>query len=461
MRPHLVSGLSALVLFGTPLGGFADEVFSVEGLSPRMTITTDWLAAEGYKCNPSEDYPGFTWCRKHETARRRGEEIKISKSIVYGPDRIIAYVNKEISPAYFAPGDIEKETNRLSSRFKALPRTYSSLPSSWQGSAFVMSWGGLELSPLPVNKKQMLIKKQPAHAGILVDLIGKFSELARSGLPIYTLSGKLGFVWQATVDPSGQGSLRFFAADPSQFDPAVAYNLTPPGEGRSGKPGPPASRPPEVEPKPTEDVIASGTGFFISPQGYVLSNAHVVEGCSAVQAVSSQFEVLNARAVATDAANDIVLLKSSAKPTAFGQLRSGIRIGESVWVFGYPLYGLLPKTGNFTIGNVSATAGLRDDTRYLQISAPVQAGNSGGPVLDQHGNVVGMVVSKLKILRIDSEIVDVPQNVNFAIKAGVLSNFLETTPAAAVSSASTTPTFSSADLAEKAKAMSVLLRCIR
>ncbi len=76
-----------------------------------------------------------------------------------------------------------------------------------------------------------------------------------------------------------------------------------------------------------------------------------------------------------------------------------------------------------TVGNVSAVAGLGDDTRYLQISAPIQPGNSGGPVLDENGNVVGVVVSKLNVLKVASAINDVPQNVNFAIKASVLNNF--------------------------------------
>jgi S1-C subfamily serine protease len=70
-------------------------------------------------------------------------------------------------------------------------------------------------------------------------------------------------------------------------------------------------------------------------------------------------------------------------------------------------------------------AGIGDDTRYLQISTPVQPGNSGGPVLDQSGNVVGVVVAVINVLKVASAIDDVPQNVNFAIKSSVLTNFLE------------------------------------
>ena len=78
-----------------------------------------------------------------------------------------------------------------------------------------------------------------------------------------------------------------------------------------------------------------------------------------------------------------------------------------------------------TLGNISALSGIRDDSRYLQISAPVQAGNSGGPLLDTSGNLVGVVSSKLNAMKVMQASDDLPQNVNFAIKSGTLANFLD------------------------------------
>jgi hypothetical protein len=95
-----------------------------------------------------------------------------------------------------------------------------------------------------------------------------------------------------------------------------------------------------------------------------------------------------------------------------------------VYVFGFPLSGLLSSSGNFTSGSISAVAGLGDDSRMFQMTAPVQPGNSGGPLLDGHGNVVGVVVSKLNALAVTRATSDVPQNVNFAIKAAVVDAFL-------------------------------------
>src|SRR4029077_18418126 len=99
--------------------------------------------------------------------------------------------------------------------------------------------------------------------------------------------------------------------------------------------------------------------------------------------------------------------------------------GEEIIVIGFPLKGLLSSAPTITTGIVSSLAGLRDDRTRFQISAPVQPGNSGGPVLDKSGNVVGMVVSKLNVLRIARMTGDIPQNVNFAIPVSILTSVLD------------------------------------
>ena len=90
-----------------------------------------------------------------------------------------------------------------------------------------------------------------------------------------------------------------------------------------------------------------------------------------------------------------------------------------------PCSGYLSSTGNFTLGNVTSLTGMNDDTRYLQISTPVQPGNSGGPLLDASGNFVGVVTEKLNALVMMVVTKNVPQNVNFAIKSSVAATFLE------------------------------------
>ncbi len=165
----------------------------------------------------------------------------------------------------------------------------------------------------------------------------------------------------------------------------------------------------------------------MSSQGHVLTNHHVIESCSdnivvALEGSTSQ----SARVIGRDSKNDLALLTTTGlKPSAVPNLRMGARLGESVFVYGFPLAGLLASSGNFTIGNITAVAGLGDDTTMIQMSAPVQPGNSGGPVLDQNGNVIAVVVSKLNALRIAKVTSDIPQNVNFAIKSLIAMSFLE------------------------------------
>jgi S1-C subfamily serine protease len=129
-----------------------------------------------------------------------------------------------------------------------------------------------------------------------------------------------------------------------------------------------------------------------------------------------------------------------------------------VYVYGFPLGGILATTGNFTSGAITATAGMADDTRMLQISAPVQPGNSGGPVKDQNGNIVGVVVSKLNALRIAQVTNDVPQNVNFAIKAYIAINFLDSNGVNAAT-ASGGKALDPADIADEAKKYTVRVTC--
>lgn len=134
-------------------------------------------------------------------------------------------------------------------------------------------------------------------------------------------------------------------------------------------------------------------------------------------------------------------------------------MGENISAFGFPLSGILATGGNFTTGSVSAIAGLGDDTRYLQITAPVQPGNSGGPVFDQDGNVVGVVVAKLNALKVAQATDDIAQNVNFAIKASVLANFLDANGVRYSVGGVAKDHLEQPDVATRAKAMSIFIKC--
>jgi hypothetical protein len=167
--------------------------------------------------------------------------------------------------------------------------------------------------------------------------------------------------------------------------------------------------------------------------------------------------------MASDPKNDLALLSLSsrlARPAGVATLREGrgIRQGDGVLAIGFPLRGLLASGVNLTTGTISALAGLRDDTRYLQITAPIQPGNSGGPLLDQSGNVIGIIVAKLDAVKIAEATGDIPQNVNFAINATMARPFLDAN-GVEYETAPSTRKLEAADIGERAKKFTVLVEC--
>jgi S1-C subfamily serine protease len=221
---------------------------------------------------------------------------------------------------------------------------------------------------------------------------------------------------------------------------------------------------------------SSGTGFFVAKSA-VLTNNHVTEGCSTLTLSVPGTLPISGRLVATDANNDLALIiaiRGSNDNTLIREpfviprfrARARVRVGESAFAFGYPLPGLLSTSGNFTSGSISSLAGLADDVNKLQISTPVQPGNSGGPLLDSFGNVIGVVVGKLNAGRVARITDDIPQNVNFAIKANVAISFLEANNVEVTASSTDTASaklvpLEPSEVAARAKQFSVQVICRR
>jgi S1-C subfamily serine protease len=265
------------------------------------------------------------------------------------------------------------------------------------------------------------------------------NSLALAGLKTLGVSAST----PAATGPAGSSPSR---SDPFDRGPQVART------------SPPEATPPAAA-APRAKGGSTGTGFFVSSQGHVLTNHHVVDNCNAITVALNDSISTSARVVGRDAKNDLALLATTGlKPDTVPNLRTGVRLGESIFVYGFPLSGLLASSGNFTIGNVTAVAGPADDTTMIQISAPLQPGNSGGPVFDQNGNVVAVVVSKLNALRVAKVTSDIPQNVNFAIKSLIAMGFLETGSVNALTNASTTK-LETTQIAERARTFTAQIRC--
>ncbi len=173
----------------------------------------------------------------------------------------------------------------------------------------------------------------------------------------------------------------------------------------------------------------SGSGFFITTEGHFVTNQHVIAGSSSIIIYTGD-KVLPARIIRVDKSSDLALLKveGNSVPLILRPSGSGVRVGQRVATVGYPNPGLQGQEPKFTSGQINALSGAGDDAGLYQISVPVQPGNSGGPLLDDRGQVVGVIVAKLNIIAAVETSGALPENVNYAIKGSVLWAFLESVP---------------------------------
>lgn len=223
-------------------------------------------------------------------------------------------------------------------------------------------------------------------------------------------------------DKSGGEVVRFASSSEPQLARAIHQCIS---RLFSGQPVAAGSRDPVRDRRPvTSDAgqasskPKSGTGFFVTPHGHLLTNYHVVEGATQLSVKMFDGRVLMARIVKSDAANDVALLKVEAdsQPVRFAATQMP-RKGEEVFTLGYPQVKIQGNEMKATFGRVNAESGLQNDARFLQVDVPLQPGNSGGPLIDKRGDVVGITTGSLDDLQLLRRSGSVPQNVNYALKA--------------------------------------------
>ena len=173
---------------------------------------------------------------------------------------------------------------------------------------------------------------------------------------------------------------------------------------------------------PAEDLQGMmGSGFYVSDDGHVITNYHVVYGAKEIKIAGQRAELIS-----QDASNDLALLKLPNPSSAYAIFRkaNSLKLGEDIFAYGFPFSGLLSSSGSLSSGTISALSGIANNVSQIQISVPVQPGNSGGPLLDRQGAVVGVVVGKLDERAINKLTGHLPENVNFAINAANVKAFL-------------------------------------
>ena len=229
----------------------------------------------------------------------------------------------------------------------------------------------------------------------------------------------------------------------------------------AAKPTAAAAAAPDAAPaKPDRLFDQKGTGFVVSTSGHLVTNAHVVQGCVGDILGNPTGEApAKLRLVSSDETNDLALLQATGTFKDIARIRDkAIQSGDSVVAIGYPFHGLLTSDFTVTTGIVSSLSGIFNDTRFLQISAAVQPGNSGGPLLASSGDVVGVVAAKLNAIKFVRATGNIPENINFAIKTGALRDFLDNSVVPyQISDAK--EELKTADIARNARAFTFLISC--
>ena len=227
-----------------------------------------------------------------------------------------------------------------------------------------------------------------------------------------------------------------------------------------------AAKKPEPAPgapaKPAPPRSSSGSGIVVHRSGSILTNQHVVKECDGYEVIDDANRRLKAKLLALDAKNDLALLSVEESFPVAASVRKDAapRLGEPVTVVGFPLVNVLGARPSVGFGNVTSTVGIRGNPSQMQISVPIQRGASGGPVLDQSANVIGVVVSKLDALKLAERLGDLAQNVNFAIRGEPVRAFLEAQRIQYADS-SETAALSSTEIASRGAALTVRVRCLR
>jgi S1-C subfamily serine protease len=182
----------------------------------------------------------------------------------------------------------------------------------------------------------------------------------------------------------------------------------------------------EVAAKPERPSMSTGSGFFAATPGYIVTNAHVIDGYRLFYARDRDGKLFSATFIAKDTSADLALLqvKTKRQGLPIGTF-SSVAKGQKVYAIGYPVPSVQGSESKITDGIISSFTGLKNDDNRFQISTPIQPGNSGGPLVNERAEVIGVIVAKASEQKYMEASGSLPQNVNYAVRTDVLAKFLK------------------------------------
>ncbi len=221
--PRWLGMLSAVCLLACMTTTFAQSpgsqisIYAVEGLALGARVPFDSSAYREYKCSPSDQFDGFTWCQQTRQQRERRSSSDVTYSLLHSRDGSIVYINRYQTPAFFARNEAEHDIQSYSQKLGESPRTKIRMPHRPGLDGILASWGNAVLEPLDTENRKAFAEGRRLGKGYYIDFIGNFDRSAKEGLPLYRISGGAGFIWAASFDQKGRGTLRLVAVDTSAF----------------------------------------------------------------------------------------------------------------------------------------------------------------------------------------------------------------------------------------------------
>jgi hypothetical protein len=228
--------------------------YSVNGLQLGVRLAPNSGAYRDYNCTPSAAFAALTWCSRSAAEKGSYGQKSASYSLLRTADGTIVYANRATDLSSFKPDAAKKELQKLAQRYGA-PRIVDMphKPKSAQG--MIASWGDVVLEPLDASSMSQLALGKSPNKGLIIDFLGNFRRSAQLGLPVYRMTGGAGFVWAASFNPKGAGTLRFAEVNPSALSapvsappPVAAEPAAQPTEAET-QAEPQVSAQPEVQPQ--------------------------------------------------------------------------------------------------------------------------------------------------------------------------------------------------------------------
>ncbi|WP_128934826.1 lysozyme inhibitor LprI family protein [Bradyrhizobium zhanjiangense] len=250
----------------------AHPEYVVDGLALGNRVVFESAAYREYQCRPSDQFGGFFFCQKRRQMQEARGAYTSSNTILHGADGTAVYINRFLEPAFFDANEAKSDVETRSKKFGNPARVIPMPAKSDVPNGMIVSWGDVSLEPVDAATTRALADGRSVRVGFMIDHIGNLQRSAGMGLPIYRLLGGAGYVWAASWNDHGIGTLQFLAIDASRFmqpdatvpadmsprppvsAPAASTNVTP----DAVSPRDPSSIPSTAEAHPAAPLAANG-----------------------------------------------------------------------------------------------------------------------------------------------------------------------------------------------------------